>query len=350
VQEEVVMLAAIKRITLKDVSELSGYSLRTVKKVMGSTEYVSEDVRQAVLAAAKKLNYKRNQFASALAKNMTYKIALVYAESSIYYFPEIEDGFTRCIDEYRDYGIAVEYFKCVTGEYDWQRGVLNEIAARNDIDAVLIQPMSASGMNKEINALVDGGKPVITFGSDAPESSRICYIGPQAFKSGRIAAQIMANYIGKKGNVYIINQLAEHMQTMERSSGFAACTEEKYPDIHVYKVNIPVNPQMYYDIVKSIVLNEHVDGIFCTDADGYLAGRVLADLGRHDITLVGYDLPNETCRLMKEGFIKVMLYQNPQMQGYQSLKIMCDYLRDRSSLVADHIYTDVTIMTSECLD
>ena len=35
---------------------------------------------------------------------------------------------------------------------------------------------------------------------------KLCYVGPNAYKAGRIGCQILANYIGKKGNVFMINQ------------------------------------------------------------------------------------------------------------------------------------------------
>ena len=342
-------MSADKRITLKDVSEYSGYSLRTVKKAMGNTEYVSYEVRKAVHKAAEVLNYKRNRLASALVRNKTFKVALVYADISKYYFPEVERGFEKCLDEYHDFGLTIEYFKCATDQYEWQKDILNTILAREDINAVVIQPMSATGMNDAINRIVDAGKPVVTFGADACKSDRMCYIGLNAYKSGRMAAQIMANYIGKKGNIYIINQLAEHMQTVERSEGFSHYIKDNFPDINIYKVDIPVNVNMYYDIIKSIVLNEDVSGFFCTDADGYVAGKVLCDLDRKDITMIGYDLPEESCKLMRDGFIKVLIYENAELQGYLSLKIMYNYLMENVMPEKELIYIDGNIIISECL-
>lgn len=339
-----------KRITLKDIAQYTGYSLRTVKKVLSGTEYVSEQTSKEIIDASIKLNYKRNSFASALAKNRTYTVALVYANISSSYFPEIERGFGRCAEEYRDYGIRTEYFRRATGDIGWQISLLNELAARADISAVVVQPMSAVSLVEPINRLADAGKPVITFGSDAPGSKRSCYIGPRAHKSGRIAAQLMANCIGGKGNVCIINRSAEHMQTKERTAGFLQCVNERYPGITVREVSIPVDPEYYYGTVRSLAVSEPVDGFFSTDAEVHQAGRALADLGRKDIALIGYDLSEETCRLMKDGYIDAILYQNPELQGYRSLKTACEMLLNKTIPTTDHEVIDVQIITSECLD
>ena len=49
---------AQNRITLKDVAEHSGYSLRTVKKVFNDSEGVSKKARTKITASAEALNYK----------------------------------------------------------------------------------------------------------------------------------------------------------------------------------------------------------------------------------------------------------------------------------------------------
>lgn len=98
-------------VTLKHFAEQSGYSLRTVKKVMGGKEHVSDETRKRILNIAKKMNYRPNKIASALAKNRKFKLAFVYAHVSKYYFPEVEEGFRKCIEENRDFGLKVEYFK-----------------------------------------------------------------------------------------------------------------------------------------------------------------------------------------------------------------------------------------------
>ena len=95
------------RATLKDVAEKSGYALRTVKKVMSGTENVGEKTRTAVLQAAEELNYQRNILASTLSKGKTTRIAIVYAETTKTYFPEVEKGFMQCAEEFRDYGMSI---------------------------------------------------------------------------------------------------------------------------------------------------------------------------------------------------------------------------------------------------
>ena len=97
------------RPTLVDVAKRSGFALRTTKKVMGGKEYVPETTKQAVLAAAAELGYRKNTIASALALSRTERVALVYAKLTKGYFPEVEAGFRRFADEHFDHGFEVEF-------------------------------------------------------------------------------------------------------------------------------------------------------------------------------------------------------------------------------------------------
>lgn len=337
-----------KRPTLKDVAERSGYALRTVKKVMNGKETVREKTREGVLRAAEELHYTRNLAASALARNRRIRVAVVYTQTTEAYFPEIERGFRQCQADLADYGLELEFRITTQPGWEHQKELLDGLLERDDIQGILLQPYSAAKLDETIDRLVRGGKPVITFGSDAPGSKRLCYVGPNAYQSGRIGAQILANYIGKKGTVFLVSLGCDHMQTRERCRGFRDRVAEFYPDIRVFEMNLPENAGLYHDMLCSVIRNENVSGLFCTDANTGVAGRLLKELGTRGIALVGFDLSEESVRLMKEGYIKVIIDQKPSHVSHLALKLMFQYLVQGTRPTPIQ-HTQLYITTSECL-
>lgn len=333
-------------VTLKDVAEKSNLSLRTVKKVFAGDSSVRQQNRERILAVAKELNYSKNHMASILASNRQRHIAIVIGDYK-YFFPEMREGFIQCAESLRDYKINITFRIPDSNSIQSAQKLLLSLVEEEDVDAVILHAVSMIGLDQQINKLIENGKPVFTVGADAPYSDRICFIGPKAYESGRIAAQIMANYIGKQGEVYIINHMTEHMQTSERTRGFLAVMQEDYPRINAHRV-IVEEVSDYYNVVKNLVQTEEISGLLCTDAAGFMAGQVLRDVNNDDITLIGYDLIPEVEELMEEGYIKIVLGQNPAMQARVALQQMCDYLV-MGKEVGKNIFTPVNIISSECL-
>lgn len=336
------------RPTLKDVAERSGYALRTVKKVLSGDANVREKTRASVLAAAEELQYTRNRAASALARNRIVRIAIVYSITSEAYFPEVEQGFQMALKEFRDFGMELEFHLGCGDDWQQQKAILEQLTDRDDVHGVILQPISSFHLNEQIDALTARGKPVVTFGADAPESRRLCYVGPDAYKSGRIGGQILANYIGKRGNVYLINLAGDHMQTRERCRGFMDRVREHYPNIRAFELDLPRSGQLYYEQVSQLLQKEEVAGLFCTDANTLIAGRVLRDLQLRDVALIGFDLSQSGVQLMKDGFIRVIIEQKPENVAHLATLLLYHHITD--GVVPERINnTPLYIMTSECL-
>src|SRR5690606_18170625 len=74
--------------TLKDVAQMAGVSIRTVSNVVNGYPSVSPRLREKVLAAIDKLEYRPNLVARNLRTGRTGLIALVVPEIDVPYFSE----------------------------------------------------------------------------------------------------------------------------------------------------------------------------------------------------------------------------------------------------------------------
>lgn len=336
------------RPTLKDVAERSGYALRTVKNVMSGKPTVGEPVREAVLKAVAELGYKRNMVASALAKNRSLTIAALFTEDGSGGGSSLRRGIARCEDDLRDFGLSVEYFPTQDGNWQTQSAVLSELFNREEVDGVLLQPLSLDKLDSQIDALVYVGKPVVLLGSDAPASRRTCYIGPDAYKAGRIASQILANYIGKRGVVCALGREAGNAQTIQRMQGFRDRITEHYPGITVRTLDAPEDSIKDEELIAKALAADGVAALFCNGVPPSLAGEVLRELGRQDIVLVGFGPSERTAQLMREGYIQVLIDEHPEEYAYTALRTLFRYLTE-DEVPERLIHTPVSVLTSECL-
>ncbi len=88
----------MKKASIVDVAKMAGVSIATVSNVCTGNKYVSKELRQVVLEAVLKLNYKPNYLASSLRSQKTRMIAVMIPSYAMEYFGEmlqgIQDGAT----------------------------------------------------------------------------------------------------------------------------------------------------------------------------------------------------------------------------------------------------------------
>ncbi|EJW93463.1 transcriptional regulator, LacI family, partial [gut metagenome] len=65
------------KVTMKDIAKASGWSLGTVSRVMSDAVGVNEKAREEVLQTARRLNYQKNDIASALRQKRPDGILIV---------------------------------------------------------------------------------------------------------------------------------------------------------------------------------------------------------------------------------------------------------------------------------
>ena len=336
------------RPTLKDIAERSGFALRTVKQVMSGDTTVREKNRIAILEAAAALNYTPNRAASALGKQKQIRLAVVYAHFTDLYFPDVERGFQQCIAELFDYGLDLEFHVTKGNDITLQQKILNSLIDRDDIDGIILQPLNRMRLNPMIDALVNAGKPVATFGTDAPDSKRLFYVSCDGYRAGRIAGQLMSFQHKTSGTVFILDAADEQTQMNARKMGFLEKLQEINPSLPISCPQI-AKPSDYYQYVLDTVPSQNVAGIYVTDAHVVHAGQALKDLNRTDIPLIGYD-PSELAKsLMRSGHISFILDQHPEVFSYLSAKLLFEFLSDGTK-PAPIQYTPLYILTSECLN
>lgn len=88
------------QVTLLDVAHEAGVSLSTASRTInGSTRKVREDLRERVLAAARKLNYAANGPAQAMARGRTNVVGLIIHDIADPYFSSIAAGVMHAADD-----------------------------------------------------------------------------------------------------------------------------------------------------------------------------------------------------------------------------------------------------------
>lgn len=339
-----------KGVTTKDIAKALNISRGTVSRALNNSDGVSEQTRQMVLRMAKQMGFKPNRAARSLVMNKKYKIGVVVFSEPKYFWDEVKRGVVRAEEELRDYGLITDYV--VTDIRNPQQQI---DAIRKLIDdgaqAIAISPNEPELMMDVIDELHMKGIPSVTVSSDIPASQRLCYVGCDYIRAGRIAAQVLGRMMNCRGKVAVLTFTGNVISIHQKITGFREAISE-FREIEVigpYKLSR--TGEGVYDFICGL-LEQYPDlnGIYVGYGVLEQVGQAVKDLGCQDkISIIGYDLSPSIANLIREGVIDAVICQEPFNQGYYPIKILHHYLSEGKKPARSIVNTKLEVVLKENL-
>ncbi len=340
-----------KRHTTKDIASILGISRGTVDRALHNRGRISEETKKKVLETAKDIGYKPNQLARTLVLQRNIRIAAIMPTIPKYFFSKIEDGIRDAERELKDFGVGVNYLHTKAVNDAVGQIELFQKIVEDKYDGILIIPANPLLLKPHVDAAAQGGIPVVTLNNDVPSSKRLCFIGEDSIRAGRIAAELMGKFIPQPGKVAILSGFSQASSLRERYEGFQEVIGKYYPEIEL------IGPYEYfedvteaYEITKRLAM-DHADlkGIFLTTTTGLeSAANAILDVGMEKtVKIIGFDINDKIEKMMKNNVIHATIYQDPHAQGYYSLRILSRYLTDGMKPEEEYLYTRLGVLLKE---
>jgi len=339
------------KVTLKMIGDEAGVSIGTVARALNNHDGINSETRSMILDIAKKLNYHPNKLAGALGRKKALHIGIAYAEVSRDFYSLIDSGITDAAIELEDFGVTVEKIR-----YESQNPEV-EYATLSSIDVSKYDGIAINSAGSAIESLIDRFAseklPVITFNTDAANSSRLFYVGSNTRQSGMMSAEMLGMLVCYSGKVAVLGDFTRATPFIERFGGFCEYAQINYPDMHIHPcAHASSNADaMARRLVEMIGLIPDIKGVFCTGYTSTLgAMEALRDTGRGDIRVVGYDVTAKTVKAMREGCIDALIFQDPYQQGYKATKLLARHLLEGYLPSKPHKYIENRIVIKSNLN
>ena len=178
------------KISQKMIAEVSGVSRGTVDRVLHGKPNVKPETREKVLEAIKQLDYTPNMVGRALAfSNRCFSVCAVLPDNS--FFDAVKKGIDAAVEELLDYNFSVSF---VTTNGRSAADIIGELRTV-ECDAYMLAVSDTPEMRGWVNEKAELGTPVVTFNTDIKDCGRLCFVGQDLYKSGRIAASLLLKSI-----------------------------------------------------------------------------------------------------------------------------------------------------------
>ena len=229
---------------------------------------------------------------------------------------------------------------------DEQINILDEELSRTPL-AVGIAAIDTGACTLQFDLAAENNIPIITFDSGSEYQHVASHISTDNLAAASTAASKLAYAIEETGEVAIFVQDSLSMTASDRLQGFIDTLGQNFPNItiaNIYrldeyktmanKIAIEKNSQLedgaapiepasitQEDIVNWILeKNPNIKGIYATNLDTtQLVANVIADSGRTDLKIVGFDGGQEQLKLLENGIVEGLILQNPYGMGYATV-------------------------------
>jgi len=332
--------------TIKDIAKAVGVSRGTVDRALHNRPGISEETKQRVLAKVEEVGYIPNNLARALSLHRKLTIAIVVPEKSSQnpFWSQIKVGVYAAAHEIERVGIRVLWIT-TKAEPNKQLRITEQLIAKK-VSAIAIASVDPNVLRKIINKAVDTGIAVVTFNTDTPFSKRMCFIGQDSTTAGKMAGELMGQFIGGEGKVAIITGFHRVLGHSQRVKGFKEEIERFFPKVEiigVYENHDRANEA--YSITKKLLQDfPCLKGMYVTAGGPFGAAKAVKDMGKVDkVKLICFDFVDETVKYVREGVIQACIGQDPFLQGYKVVQILYDFLVKQYRPRQEYIYTGIDV-------
>ena len=212
-----------RRATLKDVAAEAGVSVTTVSLVLNNRPArISTERREAIAAAAKKLNYVPNQNARSLVTKQSKLVALIV--------PDIENLFFAALAKCMEDECAAQGYSLIIANSDDSRmaehNLLQRLTSRG-VDGVMLIPAREScsdGIGAGLQADVQAVTCPVVLIDRLTQCGWCDAVGFNNYLGGRLAAQYLLEH-GCERVGLITGDVAES-SAAERRNGFVDALEQ----------------------------------------------------------------------------------------------------------------------------
>lgn len=288
------------------------------------------------------------QIAQRAASGKPLVIRVSYHDISNEFAPFIRRGVVHAVE---DFGANVELIGPVGPDAQVQIAELERLLEVG-VDGLAISPVNSADLTPIINRYLQQGIPVVTYNTDNPESQRLAFIGQDLEKSGYEAAQLLAKFLGGRGDVIITTLDPNAQWSISREAG-AHRAFAQYPDIRVLqRVTTGTEPQDIYNSIERVMqANKTIKGILSIEccstpvAGEYIKRNRL--MGQ--VTVVGFDELPQTLQLIKAGAVAASISQDPERQSFEAVRMLIDFINGKVSK-PENVNTGITIVNSSNAD
>ena len=218
--------------------------------------------------------------------------------------------------------------------HDSQNQSSNQVSAienfaAQQVDGILVTPMTSESQVPAIEAALNAGIPVATVDRKANTDKVLVHVGADNVEGGRAAARYIIEQLGGEGNVIQLEGTPGASPAIDRRSGFDEVIAESRVKILVSQTAEFTRAQGQRVMENLMQAYPDFDGIFAANDEmiiGAIEAMTLAGIDPASKVTVGFDATPDAFTYIEDGTLDATIDQFPGDQAREALQILYDYI------------------------
>jgi ribose transport system substrate-binding protein len=275
------------------------------------------------------------------------RVALITAGSNAYW-----EGIIRgAEDAAKQHDVNLTVIRA-SGDETAQSEEVRKMLENNTLDGMAVSPndeVGQAGLLRQVAAKM----PLVTFDADAPDSSRLWFVGTDNYFAGRQCAEMIREALPEGGEIILcVGSVEKSNGRFRRLGVIDALLERAYdPALPMEPLDKPLTGGKY-TIVKTLVdeinpdkarelaeqaLKEHPNvkcmvGLYAGNAPAIL--EALKNTGKlGQVKVIGFDTHEETLAGIEQGHVYATMRQDAYNCGYDTIRALADTLHGERRVV-----------------
>lgn len=279
-------------------------------------------------------------------------IAFVMGVAGDAFYVSMRRGIESKVKELFKDGTKVITQGATEWDYTKQTPIIESMIAKK-VDMIITAPNNDETMIPVLKKAVDAGIPVMTVDTNIKdESFLICNITSNNLQGGKVAADMLADMIGKKGEVAIINTKPGITTTDARQKGFEDELAAAFPDVKIVsKQYCNDQAEKAAAQIQEIYLSHpKLAGVFGTNlfaATGVANGLKAKGV---KIPIMCYDAGPAQIESLRKGEIDATVVQKPMAIGETAAEYAYYYFTNQKDKIVKNKLIESVVATKENMD
>lgn len=213
--------------------------------------------------------------------------------------------------------------KIYDGNYDPNTQINQvETMLSDGVDAIILNPQDAKACAVAVDKAAAKNVPVIGVNTRVESDKLTSYVGSKDVYAGELEMQAIADKIGGKGNIVILDGPLGQSAQLERSQGIQNILK-KYPDI---KILAEKTANWSRSEAMTVMENwmqafDKIDAIVGENDEMALGARKAVEAKKLDIPCIGVDGITDGLNAVESGSLIATIFQDGAAQGAKALDV-----------------------------